>query len=239
MKGVKDYAPLPLKVLTSISGRLYKGLMEAVGNRVYINFAVLGLPQSGKTEFICTIRGEENSLAMTRSEGEKVSKKKISIAGKTLIYEEGRDINGLRLDEYEDLCQRADVIYFFFKAHFFLQNKRLSEINEQSEDEHYNDDVLKNAIDYQSLVGQYLGSVVNDRSAQKKPINIIASFKDQLPDANSKKKEIRILNEIATILKKQGLLTENCKLFLTDLHHDKSWIELNALELINKQKNRK
>lgn len=179
---------------------VFKSLMEVISKREYINFAVLGLPQSGKTEFICTIRGEKNETAQTRYEGDKLSRKVVSIAGKTLVYEKGLDINGLNLSDYETLCQKADIIYFFFKADDFLLNRSLDEINKQSNEELFDEKVRKEAGDYQTLVGQYLGSVVMDKNAQNKPIKIIASFKDQLPVYYRRKNEVKIKNEIQKIL---------------------------------------
>ncbi len=216
---------------------VFKSLMEVISKREYINFAVLGLPQSGKTEFICTIRGEKNETDQTRYEGEKLSRKVVSIAGKTLVYEKGLDISGLNLSDYETLCQKADIIYFFFKADDFLLNRSLDDINKQSNEELFDEEVRKKAGDYQTLVGQYLGSVVMDKNAQNKPIKIIASFKDRLPVYYRRKNEVKIKNEIQKILNKQELpISDNCLFYLADLQHDKEWVENNAFELIFNQK---
>ena len=204
----------------------YKILKDAYEREV-INFSVLGLPEAGKSEFIQNIR-KEGPAEQTRREGNTVSKKTIKIAGKILIYEEGRDISGTMLNEYPELCKKGDIIYFIFRSKDFLENSALPKDSCE--------DYIKT---YQDQVVAYLGSVIGDKNAQKKPIQIIASFKDQLPKAYSGKSDVFITNQIHKILKNKGLdVTRNCKFYIADLR-DREWIERNALELIFNQKNKK
>ena len=204
----------------------YKILKDAYEREV-INFSVLGLPAAGKSEFIQNIRREGSSTEQTPHEGNTISKKTIEIAGKKLVYEEGRDINGLVLHEYPELCKKGDIIYFIFSSKDFLENSALPE------------DICEDNIKtYQDQVVAYLGSVIGDKHAKEKPIKIIASFKDQLPEAYSGKSDVFITNQIHKILKNKGLdITRNCKLYIADLR-DREWIENNAFELIFNQKNK-
>ena len=203
---------------------LFYKLLKTVSNREVICFSVLGLPEAGKSEFINNIRREGPSTQTTPREGNDISKKTIEIAGKTLIYEEGRDINGAVLKEYPELCKKGDIIYFIFSSKAFLENI----ITE------YDPEIKE----YQDLVVAYLGSVLRDKNASKKPIKIIASFKDQLPEGYSGRSDAFITNQIHKILNNKGLdVTSNCRLYIADLR-DREWIEKNALELIFNQKNK-
>ena len=215
-----------------IYGLLYKYLMEAVGNKEFIHFAILGLPQSGKTHFIKIVRGEKYKKGQTSLNGEDVKQAVVRINGKTLIYEKGRDISGYRLQEYPKLIRESDIIYFFFRADFFMKDVRLKGINH---DGAFSDKDINEYQSYRPIVISYLGSVIRDPNAKNKPIKIIASFRKKLENEN----DIKVLDTISKELSQTFSDDElkNCAYYLADIDDDhREWVTDYADELIFNQK---
>ena len=184
-------------------------LRELFENKTSIFFAILGLPQSGKTHFMNIVRGEQYVKRQTRFEGEDVFEKRIQIEDKTLIYKRSRDISGHNLEEYPDLIKKADVIYFFFRADYYSKNSSLKNIKEISltDKEKYGS--------YRDLVWGYLGSVLRDENAKRKRIFIVATFKKNIRFTSEMSVLSMIKDDACQQFKDVDL--DNCLWYITDI----------------------
>ena len=184
-------------------------LRELFENKTSIFFAILGLPQSGKTHFMNIVRGEQYVKRQTRFEGEDVFEKRIQIEDKTLIYKRSRDISGHNLEEYPDLIKKADVIYFFFRADYYSKNSSLKNMKEISltDKEKYGS--------YRDLVWGYLGSVLRDENAKRKRIFIVATFKKNIRFTSEMSVLSMIKDDACQQFKDVDL--DNCLWYITDI----------------------
>lgn len=212
-------------------GQLYKKLLEAiVERRECINFAVLGVPQSGKTHFICIVRDEPYKKE-TPLNGDPLEEKCVVLNGKKLVYKRGWDINGLQVNQYPELIKKADVIYFFFRADYYLDNRKLRTIDNG---ESFSPQDLQNYKSYQELVQSYFGLVVRDENAKNKPIKVVASFRKYIGEENN-------INENQIILSikdsfehnLEDIDLSNCAFYLADIDDEhREWVKEHANELI-------
>lgn len=192
--------------------QLLKKLIEFVSNKRYIRFAILGLPQSGKTHFINILRNEPYDPKQTSMNGETIQKKEIKVEDKTLVLKRTRDINGLNKSEYERLIRISDVIYFFFRADYFLHDKSLSDVDCFPEEE------TKKYNGYRAITIADFGSIIQDKNAKKKPIIIVASFKKKIKEMKE--------NVVIAVIKKafEANITNadfhNCHWFVADIDDD-------------------
>lgn len=213
-------------------GKAYKSLVEIIGNKKFIKFAILGLPQSGKSHFICIVRHERyDPNDQTPFNGEHIEKKEVKLSGKTLVFERTRDINGLNLSQYPELIESADIVYFFFRADYFLNDADLYKMKKEG----FTETDIRECKTYREIVFRYFGSVIRDKNAKNKPIKIVASFRKGIKSIteNTAKKSIK---EYFTN-KFQDADFENCAFYVADIDDShKDWVENNARELIFNEK---
>ena len=208
--------------------RAFKSLVEIIGNKRFIRFAILGVPNSGKTHFMRIVRNEPydpNNQSLWQ--GDTIDKKEVQLAGKTLVFERTLDINGLNLTQYPELIERADIIYFFFRADCYLNDSTLDKLKKEG----FNENDIKQYKTYREIVFAYFGSVIRDKNAQGKPIKIIASYRKNVKNI----KDSTVLSAIRKGFESKfhDVDFSNCAWFVADIddsHRD--WVVDNAKELI-------
>lgn len=214
-------------------GQLYKKLLEAIVERKEcINFAVLGVPKSGKTHFICIIRDEPYPKDKhTALWGDDLEEKCVMLNGKKLVYKKGKDINGLQVNQYPELIKKADVIYFFFRADCYLKNQKLRTIGNGKD---FSPQDLQKYRSYQELVQSDFGLVVRDENAKNKPIKVVASFRKNIGEENNINENqiiLSIKDSFEQSLKNIDL--SNCAFYLADIDDEhREWVKEHANELI-------
>lgn len=209
-------------------GKAFKSLAELIGNKRFIKFAILGLPQSGKTHFISIVRKEPfDSTKQTPWQGVTLERKSVELDGKTLVFERSHDINGLNLTQYAELIERSDIIYFFFRADYYLSNAG----RDKMEKEGFPEEEIKRFKTYREMVFAYFGSVIRDKNAKGKPIQIIASYRKEVKNIKDSTVTASIRNGFKSNFPDADF--ENCAFSIADIddkHRD--WVENKVKELI-------
>lgn len=212
-------------------GRLYKKLLEAIVERKEcINFAVLGVPQSGKTHFICIVRDEPYIKDKhTALHGYDLEEKCVMLNGKKLVYKKGKDINGAQVNQYPELIKKADVIYFFFRADYYLKNQKLRTIGKGKD---FLPQDLQRYETYQDLVHSDFGLVVGDKNAKNKPVKIVASFRKNIGnDMSENRIKLTIMDSMNQGIK--NIDWSKIDIFLADIDDEhREWVKEHANELI-------
>lgn len=208
--------------------KAFKSLVEIVGNKKFIRFAILGVQNSGKTHFMRIVRKEPyDPDKQTPFTGDTIEKKEVKLNGKTLVFERTRDISGHNLSEYPELIARADIVYFFFRADSYLNDSSLANMKEEG----FTKEDIQTYKTYRQIVFGHFGSIIRDKNAKDKPIKIVATYRSRIKSINDNTLKSAIRNGFYSAFPDVDF--SNCAWFVADIddsHRD--WVEDNAKELI-------